>query len=323
MREVQVGDVLDGRFEISELIGRGGMGSVFKATDLTTGRTLAVKIPFFELESDPVFYSRFQRELEIGRHLAHPGILKILPVEHPGRPYLAMEYLDGETLWDRLQRVRQLPAEEALRIAILICESMEYMHQNLIVHRDLKPTNIMLCRDGSLRIMDFGIAMMGAMRRLTFTGFTRRIGTPHYMAPEQIKGRRGDARTDVYSLGAILYEMTTGRAPYDDQDDLHSVMSARLVGDPVAPRVYNPTLAPEVEEIILHALARHPDDRYRTAAAMKAELVAPGRVQVTGRADRLKVPLLGDRRWRLARFMVIALMVPVLLFLMFLLILKR
>jgi serine/threonine protein kinase len=322
MTEVQPGDVLDGRFEIYELIGRGGMGSVFKATDLTTGRPLAVKIPFFELESDPGFYSRFEREIEIGKRLDHPGILKVVAVERPSRPYLAMEYLEGETLWDRLQRESPLPTCEALRIATLICESMAYMHDNGIVHRDLKPTNVMLCRDGSIRIMDFGIAMMGAMRRLTFTGFTGRMGTPHYMAPEQVNGRRGDARTDVYSLGALLYEMTTGHAPFDEQSDLYSVMNARLVGDPVAPRVYNPMVAPEVEEITLHALARDPRDRYETAAAMKAELVAPERVRVTGRADRLKAPTLGFRHWHLARIMVIALLVPVMLFFVFWLMLK-
>jgi serine/threonine protein kinase len=324
MTEVQPGDVLDERFEIFELIGRGGMGSVFKATDLTTGRPLAVKVPFFELESDPGFYSRFQRELEIGKRLDHPGILKILAVERPSRPYLVMEYLEGETLWDRLQRVRQLPTEEALRIATLICESLEYMHRNLVVHRDLKPGNVMLCHDGSLRIMDFGIAMMGAMRRLTFGGWTSRLGTPHYMAPEQIKGQRGDARTDVYSLGAILYEMTTGHAPYDEQADLYSVMNARLVGDPVAPRTHSPAIAPEVEEIMLHALARDPDDRYETATAMKADLLAPERVRVTGRADRLKAPSpLGSPYWRVARIVLIALVVPVLLFFVFLLMFKR
>jgi serine/threonine protein kinase len=323
MTELQAGDVLDERFEICELIGRGGMGSVFRATDLTTGRSLAVKVPFFELESDPAFYSRFQRELEIGKRLDHPGVMKILAVEQPSRPYLAMEYLEGETLWDRLQRVRQFPTDEALRIAALICEPMEYLHHQGIVHRDLKPTNVMLCRDGSLRIMDFGVAMMGALRRLTFGGFTRSLGTPHYMAPEQIKRARGDARTDIYSLGAILYEMTTGHAPYDDQNDLSLVMNARLVGDPVAPRVHNPAIAPEVEEIILHALARDPDDRYQTAADMRAELVAPGRVRVTGRADRLKVPALGGRHWRLALIAVLALVIPVLLFFVFLLMFKR
>jgi serine/threonine protein kinase len=197
------------------------------------------------------------------------------------------------------------------------------MHRTGIVHRDLKPTNIMLCQDGSLRIMDFGIAKTTAMRRLTFSAFTGRFGTPHYMAPEQIKGQRGDARTDVYSLGAVLYEMTTGHAPYDNQRDLPSVMNARLVGDPVAPRAYNPAIAPAVEEIILHALARDPDDRFPTAGAMKAALAAPDRVQVTGRAARLKVSSLGAHHWRVARTLVIALIVPVLLFFVFLLMLER
>src|ERR1700730_16531082 len=124
------GQLLDDRFVLQDLVGQGGMGSVFRALDLSTGRVVAVKIPFFELESDPVFYSRFQREIEIGKRLDHPGILKVLAVERPSRPYLAMEYLEGETLWDRLQRGRPLPTCEALRIATLICESMEYMHDN-------------------------------------------------------------------------------------------------------------------------------------------------------------------------------------------------
>jgi serine/threonine-protein kinase len=282
-----------------------------------------LKFPFFELESDPAFYSRFQREIEIGTKLNHPGVLKVLAVDRPSRPYLAMEYLDGETLWDLIQRAAPLPTRDALCVATLVCDALDYLHSNDVVHRDLKPTNIMLCRDGSLRIMDFGIAMAGASRRLTFAGFSGRLGTPAYMAPEQVKGRRGDPQTDIYSLGAVLYEMTTGHAPYDEQADLYAVMAARLVGDPIAPRVHNAAIPPEIEEIILHALAREPRDRYLTAAAMKAELAAPGQVRVTGRASRLQVPSLKARRWRVARFVVIALMIPVLLFFVFLLILKR
>jgi serine/threonine protein kinase len=286
--ELQPGQILDGRFEIAERIGRGGMGPVFKATDLTTGCSVAVKT-LFEVENDPAFLSRFQREIEMARRLDHPGILKILAVDNPSRPYLVTEYIEGETLWDRLRRVRPLPVGEALCITMLICDALTYMHGHDVVHGGLKPTSVMLCRDGSVRIMDFGMAMAGAVGCRTPTGFFRRLGTPHYMAPEQVRGQRGDARVDVYGLGALLYEMTTGHAPYDEQQDLYSVMNARLVGDPVAPRIHNPNIPPGVEEIILHALARD-DDRYRSAAAMRCELAAPEVVPVTGRADRLKTP---------------------------------
>jgi serine/threonine protein kinase len=323
MTEPQVGDVLDERFEILELVGRGGMGSVFKAIDLTTGCAVAIKIPFFELESEPAFFSRFQREIEIGRQLDHPGILKTLTVDRPSRPYLATEYLLGETLWDLLQRQRPPATADVLRIATLLCDALEYMHRSGVVHRDLKPNNVMLCPDGSVRIMDFGIASAAAARRLTFAGFTGRLGTPHYMAPEQVRGQRGDARTDIYSLGAILYEMMTGRPPFEEQESPYAIMNARLTGDPVAPRAHHAQIAPELEEIILHALARDPADRYASASALKADLCAPERVCITGRAGRLKVPHVSAPHWHVARVLAVALLVPVLLFFIFLFMRKR
>jgi serine/threonine protein kinase len=286
--ELQAGEILDGRFEIAERIGHGDVGSVFKATDLTTGGAVAVKM-LFEVENDPAFLSRFQGEIEMARSLDHPGILQVIDVGNPSRPYLVTEYLEGETLRDHLQRSRPLPVRESLRIAMLICDALTYMHSHDVVHRGLKPTNVMLCHDGSVRIMDVGLAMAGFVSCRTLASFFRRLGTPHYMAPEQVRGQRGDARVDVYSLGALLYEMTTGHAPYDDQQDLCSVMNARLVGDPVAPRIHNPNIPPNVEEIILHAVGRD-DDRYRSAAALRCELAAPELVTVTGRADRLKAP---------------------------------
>ena len=313
--EPQVGQVFDERFEISDIISRSGMSSVYKATDLKTGRIVALKVPLLKLESDPAFFSRFEREEEIGRALDHPGILKIVPVDPNARsrPYLVMEYLEGQTLDEVMQRIKPMPEADALRIVSRICDALGYLHQHQVVHRDLKPQNIMLCNDGSLRIMDFGIAKAATSKRITFGGFSPTLGTPDYMAPEQVKGQRGDERTDIYSLGAILYEMVTGRLPFEGQN-AYMVMNARLAGDPVAPRVHNPTLRPEVEEIILHAMARNPADRYASAAAFKADLDAPDQVHVTGRANRLQAPVLARRAWRVVRIALLAIAVPIALF---------
>src|SRR4029078_4392487 len=152
-----------------------------------------------------------------------------------------------------MQQIRPLPEADALPIASQICDGLQYLHAQGVIHRDLKPQNVMLCSDGSLRIMDFGIAKAAASRRITFGGFSPTMGTPDYMAPEQVKGQRGDERTDIYSLGAILYEMLTGKVPFEC-DNAYTIMNARLAGDPIAPRKVNQNLSPQVEEIVLHAM---------------------------------------------------------------------
>jgi serine/threonine-protein kinase len=322
--EPQVGQVFDERFEITDIISRSGMSSVYKATDLKTGRLVALKVPLLKLESDPAFFSRFEREEEIGRALDHPAILKIIPVDpkERSRPYLVMEYLVGQTLDEVMQQTKPMAEDEALRVISRVCDALDYLHKHEVVHRDLKPQNIMLCNDGSLRIMDFGIAKAASSKRITFGGFSPTLGTPDYMAPEQVKGQRGNERTDIYSLGAILYEMVTGRLPFEGQN-AYQVMNARLVGDPVAPRAHNPALRPEVEEIILHAMARNPNDRYQTAAEFKADLDAPHNVHITGRASRLQAPVLAKRAWRVVRIALLAIAVPVVLFFLILLMLTH
>lgn len=284
--EIQIGQVLDERFQITDVINRSGMATIFKAIDLNTGQTVAVKIPLMQFESDPGFFDRFEREELIGKTLNHPGILHVVSIENKSRPYMVMEFLEGRTLRQYLSDGR-LDLAEAIGIAVKICAALDYMHSYKVVHRDLKPENIMLCADGSLRIMDFGIAKVAGLRRLTFSGFSPAMGTPDYMAPEQVKGKRGDERTDIYSLGAMLYEMTTGSAPFEGTNP-YQIMNARLSGDPIAPRKRNPNISPQLEEIILHAMERDPNDRYPKAAGMMAELEEPGTVPLTGRCDRLK-----------------------------------
>jgi serine/threonine protein phosphatase PrpC/predicted Ser/Thr protein kinase len=270
--EFEPGSILDDRFEVTELISRSGMACIYKARDYQTSQVVALKVPHMQFESDVATFTRFQREEEIGRQLDHPYILKVLTVDRPkSRPYLVMEFLEGETLDTVMEKVRPLPEKEAAKIVSRVCEALAHMHSRGIVHRDLKPQNIMVCKDGSIRILDFGIAKAARMRRLTFAGFSPTMGTPDYMAPEQVNGRRGDQRTDIYSLGAILYEMVTGKVPFEGESP-YVVMNVRTTGDPVAPRKLNPQLTPVIEEIVLHALARNPDDRYESAEKMKAEL---------------------------------------------------
>lgn len=320
--DIGAGQVLDDRFEIVEAIHRSGMSTVFKANDRKTGDAVAVKVPLMNLEADPAFYSRFEREEEIGKLLDHPGILKIIPVEQKSRPYIVMEFVKGQTLDRLMQTVGMLPIADTLKIASRLCDALEYMHKHGVIHRDLKPANIMVCDDGSLRIMDFGIAKNEAMRRITFGGFSPTMGTPDYMAPEQIKGKRGDQRTDIYCLGAIIYEMLTGQVPFQGPN-VYAVMNSRLVGDPPGPRTLNPEIPPQVEEIVLHAMERDPFKRYHSAAAMKAELDAPETVHVTGRHQRLRRATPWKRKFRNLRMYVIIGLAPIVMFLLLWFMLSR
>lgn len=310
--ELEVGQTLDERYRITDIISRSGMATIFKAVDEKSGGVVALKVPHMQYESDPGFYSRFQREQEVGKRLNHPYILKYFddPELKRSRPYIVMEYLDGQTLGHLMHSVRPMPAADALKIASRIAEALHYMHEHDVIHRDLKPDNVMINNDGSIRVMDFGIAKTEG-RRLTFGGFTPAMGTPDYMAPEQVKGKRGDPRTDIYSLGAILYEMVTGSPPFEGANPF-IIMNSRVTGDPVAPRKRNPQISPQVEEIILHAMARDPQERYASAWQMKQELDNPDSVQVTGRSERLVEPTLGKTFWRRSRIYVLAAAVPLL-----------
>src|SRR5215471_9225314 len=212
MAELMVGDRLD-QFELTELLGHSGMAAIFKAKDAETGATVALKIPHLHFESDVVFFERFRREQEIGQRLDHPGIVKILPRRKSARQYLAMEFVEGTSLRALLDKEHHLPPERALDLARQLTEVIIYLHAKGVVHRDLKPENVLVLSDGKIKLLDFGIALDQAGRRLTWFGLSATLGTPDYMAPEQARGRRGDVRTDVYALGTILYEMLTGSVP--------------------------------------------------------------------------------------------------------------
>jgi serine/threonine protein kinase len=286
MREVSVGENLD-QYKLTEVIARSGMASIFAAIDQIDHSTVAIKVPYMQFESDVVFYGRFQREEEVGRRLNHPGIIKVLTPRHKSRMYIAMEFIDGPSLRAMMREPGGMPTGKVLDIARQICEALVYMHSQGVVHRDLKPENILVTADGKIKIMDFGIALDESARRLTWSGLSSTIGTPDYMAPEQVSGRRGDVRTDIYSLGVILYEMLTGNLPYSGPN-VYNVMRAKTAEDPQPPSAFKPDIDGHLEEIILHAIERSPRDRYSSAQQMLEALRDPSRVEPKGRAQRLK-----------------------------------
>ena len=288
--------VLDGRFLIREAIGRSRMATLYRAEDMLHGRrNVVVKMPLRSIEGDPVSFTRFRHEEEIGLGLHHPLLLKFHPITaEKCQPYLVTEYLVGCTLDHVLHASGPLPERDAMTIAGLVCAAVGHMHEQEVIHCDLKPSNIMICRDGTLRVMDFGLSSPPIRKRSVLAKLTPIFGTAEYMAPEQVDNGPIDERTDVYALGAVLYELLTGSVPFKNEDPWQSAFQ-RTTGDPVAPRVLNPALSLQAEEIVLHALQRKPEDRYSDMAAFLADLSEPERVPVTGYSQRLRPP-----RWRLS-----------------------
>jgi serine/threonine protein kinase len=280
MRDLVVGDRLD-QYELVDLLARSGMASIFKAVDTTTGGLVALKIPHIQFESDVAFSERFSREEEICRRLDHPNIVKVLTPPEKSRVYIALEYVEGTSVRAMMRRGRPLPTDQALYIARQTCDALAYLHSQGVVHRDIKPENVLLTPSGQLKVLDFGIALLESARRLTWMGLSATLGTPDYMAPEQVRGRRGDARTDVYGLGTMLYEMLTGNLPYD-APDARAILRAKVRGAPKPPRHFAPDIDPALEAIILKAIARSPNDRYQDPAAMLYDLRNPSEVQAHG-----------------------------------------
>jgi eukaryotic-like serine/threonine-protein kinase len=273
-----------GPYRIDALLKNGGMASVYRGTDVRTGRPVAIKVPHPELEADVLFFDRFHREAEIGRKLDHPGVVKVLPDEDSGRVCMVMEWVEGRPLREILDEEKKLSPERAARIALRVCDALGYIHVHGIIHRDLKPDNVMVDEQDRIKLIDFGIAGDAAMRRLTFSRFTKAMGTPDYVSPEQVKGKRGDARSDLYSLGAMLYEMVTGEVPFGGPNALTS-LNQRLLAPPPPPREIDPEISPQLEEIIFRAMERDPAHRYQHAREFAVDLEHPEKVGVEERQE--------------------------------------
>ncbi len=286
MNELHAGDQLD-HFRLDELVARSGMASIFKATDLRNGRTVAIKVPHPEMEADALLFDRFKREADIGQTLDHPGVMKVIkpePGDEPSQVYMVMEWVDGRLLRNILSEETRLPAERAVHITGEILQALDYIHQRGVVHRDLKPENIMVGPDDKIKLIDFGLAGQEGSRRLTFAKLTQVMGTPNYISPEQVKGKRGDARSDIYAVGVMLYEMLSGKCPFDGPNPF-AIMNERLLNNPVPPRELNPEISPELQEIIYRAMEREPQNRYPTAREFAHDLAHPEEVGIADRAE--------------------------------------
>lgn len=274
MRDLNIGDVLDG-YRVEAPLARGGMASIFKAVDEQTGDVVALKIPHLRYESDVVFFDRFRREEEIATRLDHPNLVRALPARREKtRVYLVMEYVAGPSLAEVLRGRGPLPPMRAVEIARQVCDAVVYLHAHGIHHHDVKPDNVLLAADGRARLLDFGIAHLETARKLTVSGLSASIGTPDYMAPEQLRGRVGDARADLFALGTMLYEMVTGRLPYAGADWEERLRSKRL-HDPVPPSAHVPGLAPALDAVVMRAIEPEVKDRYQTAVDLLADLREP------------------------------------------------
>ncbi len=306
------GEKLD-NYEIEKLVARSGMASIYRAKDTRSGIPVALKIPHPEAEADPLLFDRFRREEEIGKKLDHPSVMKVYGDEDKRRIYMVLEWVDGRLLRQILIEQKKLPVERAVQLTLNTLEALEYIHSHGVVHRDLKPENIMVDPEDRIKLIDFGIAGASGTRRLTFAKLTQAMGTPDYISPEQVKSKRGDARSDIYAMGVMLYEMLTGDVPFHGPNPF-AIMNDRLLNNPVPPRELNPEISPQLQEVIYRALERNPANRYSSAKEFARDLQHQEEVGV---AERPELRDWKQRRspWvRQALFYAMMAMIPVVIF---------
>ncbi|MGW6950912.1 Stk1 family PASTA domain-containing Ser/Thr kinase [Streptomyces xanthophaeus] len=269
---------LGGRYELSHVLGRGGMAEVYLAHDTRLGRTVAVKTLRADLARDPSFQARFRREAQSAASLNHPAIVAVYDtgedyVDNISIPYIVMEYVDGSTLRELLHSGRKLLPERTLEMCIGILQALEYSHRAGIVHRDIKPANVMLTRTGQVKVMDFGIARAMGDSGMTMTQTAAVIGTAQYLSPEQAKGEQVDARSDLYSAGCLLYELLSVRPPFVGDSPV-AVAYQHVREEPQPPSNFDSEITPEMDAIVLKALVKDPDYRYQSADEMRADIEA-------------------------------------------------
>ena len=317
---IEPGEQLD-HYRIDSVGHRGRAATTYRATDLNTNQHVAIEIPHPQIEADPVFLERYQREEEIDKSLHHPGLIRLIE-KHGGEKgqthsYLVREWFEGKSLRELLSKGK-LPPERAIRITIAVCEIVEYIHSHGIVLRDLEPDHILVGEDDQVKLIHIGITSKLGARRLTFTKLSQVVGFSQYISPEELKGRTPDERSDIYSIGVMLYEMLTGSLPFQD-----ARIEERLSAYPVPPCVIDPGISPQLQEVVYRALERDPQNRYATAHEFAQDLTHLDQVGV---ADRPEVRDWKKRQGtdpRKVALYVLLVVIPIVIFGLLLLVARR
>lgn len=308
---LQIGDQFD-RFQITDHLAQGGMSDIYRAYDLVGRREVALKIPNAAMVGDPAQFERFQRELEVINSLDHPAILHGLGSGRFNRtPYLVTELVEGQSLRQLISDCAPMPPGQAVDLFMKIADGMAYCHEHDVIHRDLKPENIIVTPEGQPIIMDFGLALTKGAHRVTYSNLSATMGTPDYMAPEQIDGQRGDRRTDVYALGTILFELLAGRPPFMGDNSL-AIMAQHMNDTPPRLDKLQPGISQPLAAIVARCLQRSPDDRYPDLRALIEALIHPETVDLTI-LDQAPVTNAGASFWKSPVVMAVGISVLMLL----------
>jgi len=262
-------------YEIIRLLGHGGMNWVYLARDVANEQEVVLKFPNDELIGNVAVFERYKREADIGNRLHHPQVQQLLNTdEKRSEDYLVVEFINGQTLRAVLEEhaSNPLPVAEAIRITLLISDALVYCHARGIFHRDIKPENIMIQEDGNIKIIDFGIALLEGARRVTWRGLSSTMGTPDYMSPEQLKGERGTASSDIYAVGVMLYEMLCGHTPFEGEN-IFAIMNQHVSQDPPSILLMNPHLSPELATVVMRAIRRDQSKRYTSMNDLHHDLL--------------------------------------------------
>ena len=282
---LEIGDQIDS-YKIEAPISQSRLATVYRATDLRDGRRVALKVPHPEMETDPFLLERFRRAASIGEKLGHHGVMQVFSEVERSRVYMVMEWCDGKPL-RQIMDAGKMALERAIRITVAVLEALQYLSDNGVVHRALTPESIMVDEHDKIKLIDFGLASDAASRRLTYTSLTDELGSVDYISPEQAAGKRGDGRSDIYSMGVMLYEMLTSKLPFSGSSRIEAI-KARLNVPPIPPSVALPSISPQVQEVLYRALEREPRKRYARANEFAHDLQHLDQVGIEQRPELSK-----------------------------------